>query len=75
MPSKSTQALEEAIAALSDKLSDRLTSMEQRHDPLVAAISDIQLHLATTPTYAAPFQPPSAIPSLPTSLVTPLAAL
>ncbi|KAL0313586.1 UNVERIFIED_CONTAM: hypothetical protein Sradi_5757900 [Sesamum radiatum] len=54
MPSKSTQALEETIAMLSDHLSELHGSMEQWHDSLAAAVSDIQQHLATAPADAAP---------------------
>ncbi|KAL0405094.1 UNVERIFIED_CONTAM: hypothetical protein Slati_3823300 [Sesamum latifolium] len=74
MPPKATQALEEAIAALSDHLSDRLVSMEQRQDSLVATVSDIQQQLAAL-AFVSSFQPSSAIPSLPPFLVAPLAAL
>ncbi|KAL0295200.1 UNVERIFIED_CONTAM: hypothetical protein Sangu_2463400 [Sesamum angustifolium] len=39
MPTKSTQALEEAITALSDRLLELHASMELRHDSLVAELS------------------------------------
>ncbi|KAL0382985.1 UNVERIFIED_CONTAM: hypothetical protein Scaly_0585800 [Sesamum calycinum] len=65
MPPKSTQALEEAITAFSDRLSELHTSMELRHDSLVAAVSDIQQHLAAIPTPVTSFLSPAALSPLP----------
>ncbi|KAL0303885.1 UNVERIFIED_CONTAM: Retrovirus-related Pol polyprotein from transposon.6 [Sesamum radiatum] len=53
MPPK--QALEDAIAALSEKLTDISTSWELRHESLAAVLSDLQLQLAARP----PPPPPS----------------
>ncbi|KAL0340386.1 UNVERIFIED_CONTAM: hypothetical protein Sradi_4555400 [Sesamum radiatum] len=65
MPPKSTQALEEVITALSDRLSELNASMELHHDSLVAAVSDIQQHLAAIPTPVTSFLSLVALPPLP----------
>ncbi|KAL0366304.1 UNVERIFIED_CONTAM: hypothetical protein Sradi_3520500 [Sesamum radiatum] len=56
MPPKNTQALEEAVLAISEWLSKISASMEQRHKSLAAAVSNIQHHLATLPSPTLPPQ-------------------
>ncbi|KAL0409944.1 UNVERIFIED_CONTAM: hypothetical protein Slati_3584100 [Sesamum latifolium] len=66
MPPK--QALEDAIAALSEKLTDILTSWELRHESLAAVLSDLQLQLAARPSPPPPSFPlghPASIPPRP----------
>ncbi|KAL0423984.1 UNVERIFIED_CONTAM: hypothetical protein Sradi_0933200 [Sesamum radiatum] len=65
MPTKSIQALEEAITALSDRLLELHASMELRHDSLAAAVSDIQQHLTAIPSPVTSFSSPAALPPLP----------
>ncbi|KAL0430816.1 UNVERIFIED_CONTAM: hypothetical protein Sradi_0707600 [Sesamum radiatum] len=60
LPMPPKQALEEAITALSDKLTELTTSWELRHEPLAAVLSDIQLQLAARPVPS----PPPLSPSL-----------
>ncbi|KAL0319961.1 UNVERIFIED_CONTAM: Retrovirus-related Pol polyprotein from transposon.6 [Sesamum radiatum] len=59
MPPKSTQAIEEAILALSERLSELHASMEVRHDSLAAVVAGIQQQLNTMPS------PSFSSPSLP----------
>ncbi|KAL0412968.1 UNVERIFIED_CONTAM: hypothetical protein Sradi_1498500 [Sesamum radiatum] len=61
MPPK--QAVEDAIAALSERLSAVTESWEQRHDSLAASLSDIQLLLASRLPPPPPSPPLSAVPS------------
>ncbi|KAL0419018.1 UNVERIFIED_CONTAM: Retrovirus-related Pol polyprotein from transposon [Sesamum radiatum] len=77
---KSTQALEEAILLLSERLADLHASMDQRHESLVAAVSDLrhQFHSfppATSPSVAftamSPSTPPPPPPALPPSTSSP----
>ncbi|KAL0381613.1 UNVERIFIED_CONTAM: hypothetical protein Sangu_0225600 [Sesamum angustifolium] len=49
MSPKSTQALEEAITALSERLSELHASMEQHHDSLIIVVSNIPQRLAAIP--------------------------
>ncbi|KAL0307425.1 UNVERIFIED_CONTAM: hypothetical protein Sangu_3031900 [Sesamum angustifolium] len=69
MPPKSTKALEEAILALSDGLSDIHTSLELRYETLVAAVTNIQHQLAffsPAPILPSPaFATSTSIPPLP----------
>ncbi|KAL0366303.1 UNVERIFIED_CONTAM: hypothetical protein Sradi_3520400 [Sesamum radiatum] len=70
MPPKNTQALEEAVLAISERLSEISASMEQRHKSLAAAVSDIQHHLTTlpSPTLPSPVLPrPAPLPPHPCS--------
>ncbi|KAL0396590.1 UNVERIFIED_CONTAM: Transposon Ty3-G Gag-Pol polyprotein [Sesamum calycinum] len=60
MSPKSTQALEEAIAALSERFSELHASMEQHHDSLIVVVPNIQQHLAAVPAPVASFPSPSA---------------
>ncbi|KAL0423039.1 UNVERIFIED_CONTAM: Retrovirus-related Pol polyprotein from transposon.6 [Sesamum radiatum] len=68
MSPKSTQALEEAIAALSERLSELHASMEQHHDSLIVVVPNIQQHLAAVPAPVASFPSPSV--SLPPLVAT-----
>ncbi|KAL0283614.1 UNVERIFIED_CONTAM: Retrovirus-related Pol polyprotein from transposon.6 [Sesamum angustifolium] len=64
MPPKSTQALEEAITTLSERLLKLHASMELRHDSLVTMVFDIQQYVVAVPAPVASFPSPSALPPL-----------
>ncbi|KAL0373214.1 UNVERIFIED_CONTAM: Retrovirus-related Pol polyprotein from transposon.6 [Sesamum calycinum] len=73
MPPKSTQALEETILSLSERLADLHASMDQRHESLVAAVSDLchQFHSfppAPSPSVAFAATSPSTPPPPPPAL-------
>ncbi|KAL0297748.1 UNVERIFIED_CONTAM: hypothetical protein Sradi_6826900 [Sesamum radiatum] len=54
MPPKSTQALEETILSLSERLADLHASMDQRHKSLVAAVSDLRHQFHSFPPAPSP---------------------
>ncbi|KAL0378423.1 UNVERIFIED_CONTAM: Transposon Ty3-G Gag-Pol polyprotein [Sesamum radiatum] len=80
MPPKSTQAIEDAILYLTERL-ELHASMDQRHEFLVAAVADLRHQITTLPTAApsphlsfaaasssTPPTPPTPLPHLPSLL-------
>ncbi|KAL0394891.1 UNVERIFIED_CONTAM: hypothetical protein Slati_4455300 [Sesamum latifolium] len=78
MPPKSTQALEDAITALSASMEQRMTelqvAMAHRHDSLAAVVSDIRAQLASAPAFAGTF-PPRFVDPISSAPPPPLATL
>ncbi|KAL0291809.1 UNVERIFIED_CONTAM: hypothetical protein Sangu_3260700 [Sesamum angustifolium] len=54
MPPKSTQALKEAILSLPERLADLHASMDQRHESIVAVVSDLCQPFSNLPSTPSP---------------------
>ncbi|KAL0392562.1 UNVERIFIED_CONTAM: Transposon Tf2-11 polyprotein [Sesamum radiatum] len=50
MSPKNTQAIEEGILALSERIAELHTTMEQKHDSLVAVVTDLQQRVSSLPS-------------------------
>ncbi|KAL0284508.1 UNVERIFIED_CONTAM: Retrovirus-related Pol polyprotein from transposon opus [Sesamum angustifolium] len=67
MSPKNTQAIEEGILALSERIAELHTTMEQKHDSLVAVVNDLQQRVSSLPSSSA--TPPPSVFQLASSLL------